>query len=145
METWHLWIIAGIIFLIIEVISFTFISASIAVGCIAAATTSYLQLSFNDQIIAFSLSLLVNFFTVRSFVYKKFRHSNLAIKTNADALVGKEGKVHITINNSRNEGRIMVEGCDWKAESNNNSIIEKDQKVTIIKVNSTILTVKTIS
>ena len=39
------------------------------------------------------------------------------LKTNVDGLFGKIGKVTVTIDNSKNQGRIIVEGDDWKAES----------------------------
>ena len=73
----------------------------------------------------------------------KYAHKkSIKVKTNVDALVGKNGRVSITIDNSKNEGRVSVDGDDWKAESNTDTIINVGEKVEIIKINSTILTVK---
>ena len=76
----------------------------------------------------------------------KYAHKkNDNIKTNIDALVGKEGRVITTIDNALNQGRVMVEGDDWKAEAENNEVINQGKKIEVLKVNSTILTVKSIS
>ena len=60
------------------------------------------------------------------------------------ALVGKIGKVIVAIDNSKSQGRITFEGDDWKAESENNEIINVGEKVEILKIDSTILIVKLI-
>lgn len=145
MEKWYLWIIVGIIFLLIEIITLTFVSFSIAVGCFAAAISSYLSVSFNVQLILFSTSILLNFFTLKSIIYRTFRKGNINVKMNIDGLIGKECRVIIPINNRIDEGRVIVEGNDWRAQTDSNIIIEKDEKVRILKVNSTILIVKRIS
>lgn len=61
-----------------------------------------------------------------------------------EALVGKVGRVTEAINSSKNEGRIIVEGDDWKAETENDEIVNIGEKVEILHVNSTILIVKPI-
>ena len=97
------------------------------------------------QLISFSLATLGAFFGVRPFMLKYAHKKNDNIKTNIDALVGKEGRVITTIDNALNQGRVMVEGDDWKAEAENNEVINQGEKIEVLKVNSTILTVKSIS
>ena len=65
-------------------------------------------------------------------------------ETNMDALVGKMGRVTETIDNSKSEGRIFVEGDNWKAETVNGEIVNVGDKVEVLRVNSTILIVKPI-
>ena len=75
----------------------------------------------------------------------KYAHKNSdKIKTNVDALIGSTGRVSVQIDNSKNTGRVMVYGDDWKAESEDDIVINIGEKVEITKINSTILTVKQI-
>ena len=76
----------------------------------------------------------------------KYAHKkNGNVKTNVDALVGKKATVIQTIDNSKNEGRVVVEGDDWKAQSENDEIVESGKKVEIVKVDSTLLIVKSLN
>ena len=72
----------------------------------------------------------------------KYGHKNSKIKTNADALVGKVGRVVEVIDNNKSQGRVIVEGDNWRAETENNEIVKEGEKVEVVKVNSTILIVK---
>ena len=76
----------------------------------------------------------------------KYAHKNSKeVKTNMDALVGRTGRVVVVIDNKQNQGRIIVDGDNWRAESENNNIINEGEKVEIIKVNSTTLIIKQIT
>lgn len=140
METWHIWAIIAIVLLIIEAFFPTFLALSIGIGCICSSVVSALGLDFKIQLLAFTLGTLTSFFLIRPFMLK-YGHRN-SVKTNAEALVGKIGRVIIDIDNSKNQGRAIVEGDDWKVESENNEIIGVGEKIEVIKVNSTILIVK---
>jgi membrane protein implicated in regulation of membrane protease activity len=74
------------------------------------------------------------------YAHKKSQH----VKTNADALVGKIGRVSVTIDGAKNTGRVSLDGDDWKAETENGVIINTGEKVEIVKVDSTVLIVKPI-
>jgi len=142
LEVWHIWIIVAIVFFIIEIFTSGFLTASLAIGCLFAALISYLNYGVNPQIISFSAGTLVSFFAIRPFMLKYAHKKSNHIKTNADALIDKTGRVTQTINNSLNQGRVYANGDDWKAESENNEIINQGEKVKIIEVKSTILIVK---
>jgi membrane protein implicated in regulation of membrane protease activity len=94
------------------------------------------------QLLAFSIGTIISFFGVRPFILKYGHKKGGDLKTNVHAIVGKIGKVTVTIDNSQNQGRVTVEGDDWKAETENNEILNAGEKVEILKVDSTILTVK---
>lgn len=142
MEPWHLWIIFAILLLIVEIFSPAFLAATLALGCIAAGVVSAFDYGIEIQLIAFAAASLAVYFTVRPFMISYAYKKNGHVRTNADALVGKVGRVLETIDNDKNEGRIMVSGDDWKAESADDSIIEAGHRVEVTKVNSTILIVK---
>ena len=144
LETWHIWIIIAIILFIAEIFTPAFLAASLAIGCIFAGIVSSMDFGINIQLIAFSAGTLVSFFGIRPFILKVGHNKNGDLKTNVHALVGKTGKVTVTIDNRINRGRVMVEGDDWRAETANDEILLAGEKVEILKIDSTILIVKSI-
>jgi len=143
-EIWHIWIIIAVILFIIEIFAPNFLFASISIGCISAGIVSGLDYGIKIQLIAFAIGTLIAFFGMRPFMLKYFYKKSDKIKTNIDALIGKVGRVSETIDSSKNEGRIIVEGDDWKAETENGEVAKIGEKVEILRVNSTILIVKPI-
>jgi membrane protein implicated in regulation of membrane protease activity len=144
-EIWHIWIIIAVILFILEIFTPAFLAVCLGIGCIFAGIFSAMDFGIKIQLLAFSIGTLISFFGVRPFILKYGHRKSGDLKTNVDALVGKVGKITITIDNNQNQGRVTVEGDDWKAESENNEILNAGEKVEIIKVNSTILTVKLIN
>ena len=139
---WHIWIIIAIILLIIEAFTPTFLAACLAIGCITSGVFSYLDFGFKGQLLAFSIGTLTGFFGIRPFMFKYiYKNANNNTKTNVDALVGKTGKVLTTID-SNNNGRVKIEGEDWRAETDDDTIINVDEKVEVLRINSNILIVK---
>lgn len=141
-SVWYIWIIFAILLFIIEIFAPTFIAICIALGCIAAGISSYFDYGIKIQLLSFSVGTLIGFFGVRPFMLKYAHRNSDKIKTNVDALIGKIGKVSVTIDHSKNEGRIKIEGDDWRAESENDEIINAGEQVEVLKINSTILIVK---
>lgn len=145
MEVWHIWIIVAVLLFIVEIFAPTFLAACVAIGCAAAGLFSYFDFGIKGQLIAFSIGTLASFFGVRPFMLKYAHRNSGKVKTNVDALVGKIGKVTVAIDNSQNQGRVTIEGDDWKAETENNEVLNAGEKVEILKINSTILIVKPIT
>ena len=144
MEIWHIWIMAGLILLMVEIFVPTFLPLCVAFGCFAAALASGFDFALKIQLVAFSTGTLISFFGIRPFLLHYARSKGDAVKTNTEALVGQKGWVTERINNAVNEGRIKLSGDDWRAESADNQIIEVGTPVEVLKVNSTILVIKSI-
>lgn len=144
LETWHIWIIIAIVLFIVEIFTPAFLAACLGIGCLFAGVFSYLDFGVNIQLLAFSAGTLLSFFGIRPFILRYGHKKDGDLKTNVHALVGKTGKVTVTIDNSQNQGRVTVEGDDWKAETENDEILNVGEKVEILKVDSTILFVKSI-
>jgi membrane protein implicated in regulation of membrane protease activity len=64
------------------------------------------------------------------------------VKINVDALAGSVGRVVEPIDEKGNTGRIFVNGDDWRARSENEEVIPENEKVEVIRVDSTTLIVK---
>ena len=61
--------------------------------------------------------------------------------SNADALIGREGRVSETIPEG-GSGRVAIDGDDWKAVSADGMAIEKGEKVKVVGRESIIITVE---
>ena len=143
-EVWHIWIIVAVLLFIVEIFAPTFLASCLAIGCIAAGIFSSFDFGIKFQLISFSIGTLTSFFGVRPFMLKYAHKKSDNVKTNIDALVGKVGRVTVTIDSSQNQGRVIVEGDDWRAETENNEMINEGERVEVLKINSTILIVKPI-
>lgn len=141
MEAWHIIIVIGIVAFIFEIFTAGFISASIGIGLIIAATGNYIGLDIKWQILLFAFGVALSFFLIRPII-TKYGYSNDKTKTNKDALISKTGRVTQEIDNSKNTGRVSIDGDDWKAVSKDNEIIELGQKVKIIEIDSIVLIVQ---
>jgi membrane protein implicated in regulation of membrane protease activity len=144
-EIWHIWIIVAVILFIVEIFTPAFLAACLAIGCVFSGLASFMEAGIEVQLLAFSVGTLISFFGVRPFILKYGHKKSGDLKTNVDALVGKIGRVTVTIDNAQDQGRIAIEGDDWKAVSENNEIINAGERVQIVKVDSTIVTVKLIN
>ena len=144
-EVWHIWIIIAVILFITEVFFPTFLPACIAIGCLFAGIVSAFDCGIKIQLLAFVAGTLIAFFGVRPLMLKYFHKKSGNVKTNMEALIGKVGRVTETINSAKNEGRIVVEGDDWKAETEHDEIVNIGEKVEIVQVNSTLLIVKPVN
>jgi membrane protein implicated in regulation of membrane protease activity len=142
LEVWHIWVIVALLFGIIEIFVPSFIAMSIAIGCLLSALGAGLDAAFKMQLMLFSAGTALSFFAVRPFMLKfAHRKSNL-IRTNVDALVGKTGRVTETIDNAQATGRAVVEGDDWRAITEDNSVVPVGEIIEVVKVDSTRLIVR---
>ena len=91
----------------------------------------------------FAVVTLLAFVLVRPVVLKLFHNKSKEVLTNIDALVGKMAIVSEEIKPVVG-GRVKVDGDDWKAVTADGSPVEVGKVVLILKVDSVILTVKTI-
>jgi membrane protein implicated in regulation of membrane protease activity len=142
LSIWHIWIIAAVILFIIEVFTPTFVAACLALGCVAAGVTSYFGHGVEIQLLSFSIGTLISLFGIRPLMLKYGHRKNNKVQTNTGALIGKIGKVVEIIDDSRHQGRVIVEGDNWRAETKSDQIVGIDEKVEVLEVNSTMLTVK---
>lgn len=141
MEIWHILVSTAILAFTIEIFTAGFISASVAIGLLLAATGNYLGLEVEWQILLFSLGLTISFFLIRPII-TKYGYKETHVQTNRDALIAKKGTVTEEINEPNNTGRISIDGDDWKAKSSNKTIIKKGTIIKVIDVESIILIVE---
>lgn len=142
-QIWHYWVIAGVLFLILEIFTPSFIAACIGIGAIFGGLAAGIGLDSKWQIGFFAAATLASFFTVRPCMLKyAFKNSDKFIN-GVDNMIGKSGVVTEKINSSAQTGRVRIDGDEWKAKSENDEIIEAGTSVKIIKKENIIVIVRT--
>jgi membrane protein implicated in regulation of membrane protease activity len=143
MEYYQIWLIAAIVLVIIELLTAGFGVICFAVGALFSALAAFLGVdSLVWQLLIFAVASVLCFIFLRPVVLRFLDKKSKDVKTNADALIGKTAIVSETIDSSTNQGRVAVDGDDWKAVSADGSVINKGEKVEIVSRDSIILTVK---
>lgn len=140
LSPWHWWVIASLLLFILEIFTPAFLAASVGIGCLLAAACAGMDWGMEIQLLAFSVGTAASMFGVRPFM--KRYGGGPGIPTNVDALAGKVGRVSERIDPKANTGRVIVEGDDWRAVTENDATIEAGTRVEVIRVDSTILTVR---
>ena len=142
MEVYQIWLVVAIILVIVEICTAAFGSICFAIGAGLAALGAGLGLSVTWQIVIFAVVSLLTFLFLRPFVLRFLDRKSKDVKTNAEALIGRKAIVSERIDASQHTGRVAVDGDDWKAVSEDGSVIEKGTTVEIVKLDSIIVTVK---
>ena len=145
MELYYYWLIAAIILVIIEIFTAGFGAVCFALGALGSALTGYLGGSFSWQLAVFAIVSLLSFLFVRPFVLKFLEKKTKDVKTNADALIGRKAVVTEGIDAERQQGRVKVDGDEWKAVSEDGQPIAAGSEVEITARESLIVTVRKVT
>lgn len=142
MEIWHYWVIAALVFFIIEICTSGFAIACLSIGCLFSAVGSAFELSTAWQVGLFAIGTFLAFIFVRPLVLKLMdKKANKSVTTNMDNLIGRKAVVTERIEKD-GYGRVKIDGDDWKARLEDDGEAEVGKKVTILSNESIILTVK---
>ncbi|MDD7317628.1 MAG: NfeD family protein [Prevotellaceae bacterium] len=138
---WQLWAIVAFILLILELTSGDFFILCFAIAAGATSLLSLTGLPFMWQLLVFAALSVLCLFFVRPVMLKYFHRNDPGRKSNADALIGQEGRVSETID-ADGHGRVAIDGDDWKAVSADSGEITKGTKVRVVGRDSIIITVE---
>ncbi|MCQ2199422.1 MAG: NfeD family protein [Paludibacteraceae bacterium] len=136
MPVW--WTILAVVCLILELMTPGFVIACFSLGALLAALVALFDASLVIQLVFFAIGSVVAFLLIRP-ALKKYYVGREEVKTNADALIGKETKVFEDIE-ADDYGSVKIDGDVWKAKSNCGRI-SKGEKVVVVERDSIILTV----
>lgn len=140
LPAWQLWTIGAIVFIIIEMFTFSFYLGALAVGALAAAIGSAFGLNHESVLIIFSIVSVISMFYLRPLAKKHLIKEDK--KTNADAMIGRRVKVLKAMTPSEPEGQVLLDGVEWQALLDENSdSIEAGQYAKVIAFESIVLTV----
>ena len=141
---WLIWVIVSIVCLILELSSGDFFILCFAIGAAVAAILAGCGLSLTWQIVMFAIVSALSLLLVRPALIKKLHKPQRERLSNAEALIGQEGRVSEMIE-AGGYGRVAIDGDDWKAQSADGAAINKDVRVRVVKMESIILTVEPIN
>lgn len=138
-----LWLIAVLVFAVLEMLTYQLVSIWFAGGAIGALAAYALGADFTVQMIVFLLLTGILLLATRPFV-KKMLHGP-GFKTNVDSLVGKEAMVTDAVCNIENHGEAKVNGMVWTARSLNGETIPAGEVVVVERVEGVKLMVRKLS
>ena len=120
---WQTWAVIAVICLILELTAGDFFIMCFSIGAVFAVFT------------------LISLFLVRPVALRYFHRHDEGRVSNADALLGRHGKVVETIQ-AGGFGRVQIDGDIWKAETKGDADIPEGSNVVVVDRASTIITVK---
>ena len=140
---WQVWAIIAVVCLILELFSGDFFILCFSIGAAVSLLSALCGASLTAQIILFAVASVLSVLFVRPVALKYFHRNDPERASNADALMGREGRVSQTID-AGGHGRVAIDGDDWKAVSVDGSAIANDTPVRVVNRDSIILTVEPI-
>ncbi len=127
-----IWMLALILFLVVEAITVGLVCIWFAGGALAAIIVALLGGQVWLQVAVFlvvSVALLASLRPLtRRFIYDK------QARTNADRILGQDALVTETIDNIRGTGAIRVNGLEWTARACDREVIEKGTLVRVTQL-----------
>ncbi len=141
MEAWQIWLAIGIGLFALETIVPGFVLGCLGVGALLTVIPSYFDISFNAQLVLFSIASILSFFLLRPFVLK-WMDGDKRVKTNVDFLIGQLGIVSKDFDNTLKKGRVRAAGDDWLALNVGDESLKIGDPVIVTGVDSITLLVK---
>lgn len=112
---WQLWTVIAVGCLITELVTGGFYIVCFSAGAVAAAVVSLVG-GVGWQVFAFAAFSALSIFLVRPFALRYLHDGQPAPVSNADAVIGRTGRVSETIV-AGGFGRVAIDGDDWKAQA----------------------------
>lgn len=141
MNAFLIWIIILIVCLVIEIISLGLTTIWFSGGALVAAIAAIFEVPIPVQVILFLVVSILLFYFTRPIALKYF--NNKRVKTNVDSLIGSHAKVLAPINNIEGSGKVMINGQEWSAKSDDEKkVIAEGQMVEVLSVTGVKLVVR---
>ena len=141
---WQVWAVVAVICLILELMAGDFFIICFSIGALGGLLTALLSDSLYLQLFAFAVFTVLALVYVRPFAKRYLHKGEDSRVSNADALMGRQGRVVETVK-AGGFGRVQIDGDIWKAVTNGEADIPEGSNVVVIDRASTIITVKTLN
>lgn len=140
MEYWHLLIITGVVFIIIEIFTPVMFFLNLALACFVTAVLAFYVSDWNILVPVFVIFSLIFLLFLRPLLVKKrTKDQNTGVE---EKYIGKIAKVTDTI--TSNSGVISIYNERWEARSNLGEEIPIGAEVKIVRNESLVLFVEKI-
>ena len=140
---WQMWAVVAVVCLILELTAGDFFIICFSIGAFFAAIAAALGMGIYVQLLTFAVFTLISLFWVRPFAQRYLHKGEDNRVSNADALIGRQGRVVETVK-ADGFGRVQIDGDIWKAVTNEHDDIPEGTSVRVVDRESTIITVETI-
>ncbi len=140
---WQIWAVIAVICLILELSSGDFFIICFSIGAVFAIISAVCGLSVYWQIFIFAVFSLLSVLFVRPVALRWLHKNEPNRASNADALLGRTGKVTEAIPVGGN-GYVQIDGDMWKAVSPSETLIPVGTTVRVVGRESTIINVETL-
>lgn len=127
-----LWLAATIILFIAEAVTVNLVTVWFALGALAAFIAAIAGAGMGLQIVLFIAVTIITLVFTRPIAKKHINGKHEP--TNADMVIGKTAVVTQAIDNLACEGAVSCMGKVWTARSEKGESIDKDQEVTVVKI-----------
>ena len=135
---WQMWAVVAVVCLILELTAGDFFIICFSIGAVFAAISAALGGGIYVQLLVFAVFTLISLFWVRPFA-QKYLHKNEDVRvSNADALLGRQGRVVETVK-AGGYGRVQIDGDVWKAVTRGQEDIPEGETVKVTGRESTII------
>lgn len=138
------WFLFAIGFLLAEATISGFVALFFGIGAIFAGGIAIAGFDLTTQILTMAVVSLLGIIFGRKFLVSRVKVNKDVIKTNVDALIGREGVVIHKIP-PFGKGRMLCNGENWSAQSVDGIEIEEGQKVIIREIRGVTAIVEKIS
>lgn len=142
MQAWHLWVIIGIIFSILEIFTAGFLIINFGIGAFITALAAGLGFGFRAQILTFAVSSLIFFIFIRRIAMRYLTKDKPEGRTNVDALIGRTGIVTAAVGGTIERGSVKIGGEEWSAVSEVEREIGAGSKIVVTGVDGNKLIVR---
>ena len=127
-----MWLVLLILFLVAEGATAAVTTIWFAIGAIVAMFAAIFGAEIWLQAVLFAVVSVICLLSLRP-VLKKYLEPK-KVKTNIDAIMGKQGVVLEKIDNLNGAGTLKIDGMEWTARSATGETIEKDTVIIVEKI-----------
>ncbi|MBR5559406.1 MAG: NfeD family protein [Oscillospiraceae bacterium] len=135
-----IWLVIAVIFGVIEAATVQLMSIWFAIGAVAAMIASLLGAGVWVQFAVFLIVAIIVLAFTRPMVKKVLKVGH--VHTNADSVIGRIGAITVDIPGPGEVGRVLVDGQDWSAISEDGSFIPKGERVLVKSIEGVKLVVE---
>ncbi|MFV0497674.1 MAG: NfeD family protein [Candidatus Fimivivens sp.] len=123
------WLLIAIALGVMEAVTVDLVAIWFALGALVTIIPAAMKLPFWLQLIVFLAVSVVTLFFTRPVAANVLRVKK--VSTNVDRIIGMMGVVTCAIDNITGEGRVLVNGLEWAARSDDGAPIAEKERVMI--------------
>lgn len=138
---WLVWMLVSIVCLLLELTSGDLFILCFAIGGAAASVAAACGIDLVWQIVIGVVVSVLSLYFVRPSALRWLHRNEDNRLSNAEALIGREGRVTETIV-ANGFGRVAIDGDDWKAKTTSGEQLNVGDKVKVVEMESIIITVE---